>query len=75
MLFGMQPAEEAQELAQLVLDLDFITFCRNEDLLVETVAFDIAKELRTLPVEIIVEDFGKYSSWCSCINCQLISFT
>jgi hypothetical protein len=52
--------------AQIVLDLDFITFCRNEDLLVETVAFDIAKELRTLPVEIILEDFFK-ANRCVCV--------
>ncbi len=45
--------------AHVLLDLDFITFCRDEELLTETVAYDIAKQLNTTIVEILLEDFTK----------------
>tara|TARA_B100000795_G_scaffold269481_1_gene258977 strand:+ start:1399 stop:5565 length:4167 start_codon:yes stop_codon:yes gene_type:complete len=45
--------------ANVVLDIDYITFCRDEEVLSNVVAYDIAHALETTVAEILIEDYYK----------------
>ena len=47
--------------ANITLDIDFITFARDEELLSDTIAYDLAHILETTVAEIIIEDYYKAS--------------
>jgi len=45
--------------ANITFDVNYITFCRDEDLLTDVIGYDIAHFLETVVAEIIIEDYYK----------------
>ena len=45
--------------ANVVLDLDYITFARDEEVLTDVISYDLAHLLETVNAEIIIEDYYK----------------